>query len=360
MSAKDYQLTEAQRRMYQSEKLDNFRWIFKLLARRSPRVLTLEDLVSEGKSLRIAEFGQYAELAYITVPLPFVFQNLSILTQVGFPLEGFNDALQSSELVADFFGEVARLHVYIAFRPQNKQLVVAISGTATASQALQDLRALKHSVRSGAGSVHSGFWAIYKGIKPQALAGIEKGLQEHEVETLVITAHSMGAACSYFLMMDLMSGILPFPSGMKLELALFGSPRPGDSRFAQLWNEQIGEYRAAQGQSSFSEYSVKAYNDGVPTLPPSWMGYRHCSRQPLYFADGCLYHVPESECEFASFSVPDSDQIPLHPLGGHNYYSNRDMERTQRRMVWLAKILNDDQDDWERRYREYAQEKENA
>lgn len=51
------ELTEEQRRLYAAEKLMNFRWIYKILAKRSTHLLTEADLVSNAISVEIDELG---------------------------------------------------------------------------------------------------------------------------------------------------------------------------------------------------------------------------------------------------------------------------------------------------------------
>jgi hypothetical protein len=123
------------------------------------------------------------------------------------------------------------------------------------------------------------------------------------------------------------------------------------------------------------------------------LGYRHFAQQPLYTVNGKTYRVPESERECGLFHVesicpgassgsssqatpdpplvPDtalpqasrknqpflttSDPIPLSPLGGHNYYNERDMEGGfLRRMEWLAKS-GFDESGWRDRYQTVMQ-----
>lgn len=50
-------LTEEQRRVYALEKLNNFRWIFKILAARSSYVLTDADLASPETNAELTELG---------------------------------------------------------------------------------------------------------------------------------------------------------------------------------------------------------------------------------------------------------------------------------------------------------------
>lgn len=57
-----YKLTEEQRQAYATEKLENFRWISKLVATYSTHTLTDEDLVPESLRLELAELGEHTVL----------------------------------------------------------------------------------------------------------------------------------------------------------------------------------------------------------------------------------------------------------------------------------------------------------
>jgi len=52
-------LTEEQRQMYATEKLDNFRWISKLVATYSPYTLTDADLAPDSLHQELAEIGRF-------------------------------------------------------------------------------------------------------------------------------------------------------------------------------------------------------------------------------------------------------------------------------------------------------------
>ena len=298
--------------------------------------------------------GQYAEIASNNiVPISFIFDNIDKLMQPDFPLEGY-EALRGSVWVAEYFGRVSHLHSYVAYRPQMKQLVAATSGTSSATQAVQDLRTLYHRHRSGRGVVHSGFWALYKGVRDLVYAGIAKGFRDHpDAEELVITGHSMGGAVSYLLVMDALLGKISLPPNCKLKLVSFGSPRVGDEAFVKYWRELRTSFRE---KHEFTEHCVKAYNDGVPSLPPLSFGYRHFTETPLYLIHGRLYNVPPSESEFSLFFAdpgPSPDQPIDYPKGGHNYYNGRDMERVLRRLRWLDKAMGG-RSDWVKHYQKHA------
>ncbi|SJK98610.1 uncharacterized protein ARMOST_01878 [Armillaria ostoyae] len=351
-----YALTEAQRLIYASEKLMNFRWISKVVASYSSYRLSEKDLVSPSLQLELAEIGQYAEIASNNhIPVDFVFENIDTLIQPDFPLEDYQ-ALQGSILVSEFFGRVSHLHAYVAYRPRTKQLIVATSGTTSFPQAIQDIKVMKHRHRSGRGAIHSGFWSLYKGVRDSVYAGIAKGFREHDVKELVITGHSMGGAVSYLLMTDALTQKINIPPDVRLKLASFGAPRVGDASFVKYWRELVSKHREVYGESSMVELCVKAYNDGVPSLPPLAFGYRHCTERPMYLVHGHIFRIPASECEFSLFIAepPSADCISIeHPRGGHNYYNGRDMERVPRRLDWLEKAMGGEED-WIEKYKLHA------
>ncbi|KAJ7143303.1 Alpha/Beta hydrolase protein [Mycena crocata] len=348
-----YVLTEEQRHMYASEKLMNFRWISKILATYSPHILSSQDFAPAEVQNYLSEIGQFAEVAYSAIPTQFIFDNLTTLLESSFPLEGYH-SLRDASLVFAFIGKTAHLPGYVSYRSHTKQLVVAFSGTTSATQAFYDVRALKHRHPSRRGQVHSGFWKLYKGIKAFALEGIRKGLAEHDVEEFVITGHSMGGAVSQLLLLDILrdENLLSIGS-IPLKLVVFGAPRSGTKSLVRYWQELLQQRRTKYGEAAVSEYSVKTYNDGVPSLPPLTFGYRHYAQSPLYFVHGRLYRIPQASREYALFHVSrdleDEDVLPDHPRGGHNYYNGRDMEKFARRIGWLDKAMKME-GDWKELY----------
>ncbi|KAF9652039.1 alpha/beta-hydrolase [Thelephora ganbajun] len=262
--------------MYKIEKLDNFRFLYTLLASKSSHPLRIEDVVSEEIHREIQLVGELADISYCSrIALERVFKRIELFSRKHFPLEGY-EAVTSSNLILPFEGEVANVMGLVAYRPTTKQLVVSICGTRT------------------------GFMSMYTGLEALAFKDIRKGLEEEEVRELVLTGHSMGAALSYYLAVGLLTNDGMLPPGIRIKVVTFGSPR-------------VEEYRFSHGQDSFQEYSVRAYNDGIPMLPPT--------------------HRP-----------------PLHPKGGHNYYNGRELEKLVRRVGVLSKLMKDEDDLWVESY----------
>lgn len=352
-------LSDAQLRMYASETSENFRWVSKLVATHSSRILTCSDLATIELQQELSEIGQFAEVAHGHLS-PFIWRNMTKLCQPDFPLHGY-DALQGSNLVSAFCGKVAEVEGYVAVRVEPKQLVIVFSGTAATAQALYnlDIRLIKYPAGDKC-AVHAGFWKMYSGARSLVLEAMSRALSEYAVEEIVFTGHSLGAVMCYLLALDVMMNQENHPSSsflptsLRLKLAVFGSPRIGNRALSLHWRNIVAAYRTRHGEASVSEYSVKTFNDGVPALPLQSLGYRHFSRAPLYFTEGRLYHVPESESEPSIFKVDGSkdDTRPRlmdHPKGGHLYYNGRDMERTIRRLGWSDVKLGEA--GWEERYR---------
>ncbi|KAG9221889.1 hypothetical protein CCMSSC00406_0005714 [Pleurotus cornucopiae] len=354
-------LTPEQRRMYATEKMMNFRRISKIMATRSPYILSSKDLASPELHVELSELGQFAEIVYSAVPVEVIFSMLDRLVQPLFPLEGYS-AVANSKLLSAFKGKVANLPGYVAYRPETKQLILAFSGTSSFMHALHDLRTLTHRHKSGRGAVHSGFWGLYKGIKASAIEAVRKALESEDVDEIVVTGHSMGGAVSCLLMLDILRDDTVFDRPtVPLKLVTFGPPRCGDSKMGEYWRELTALRHSKYGENSFKEYLVKGYNDGVPSLPPYSIGYRHFTPNPLYFLWGHLYHIPPSESEHTLFDLQQEDAAENylldHPRGGHNYYSGRDLEKFVRRMRWLDNAMSGD-GDWESRYKKHVRKHE--
>uniref|UniRef100_A0A8H7XZ06 Fungal lipase-type domain-containing protein n=1 Tax=Psilocybe cubensis TaxID=181762 RepID=A0A8H7XZ06_PSICU len=356
-SLTSYNLTEEQRRMYASEKAENFRWISKIVATYSSYTLTEADLAPESLYLELAELGEFAEIAYNLVPTEFILDNYEKLRQPGYPLE-YHNALGDVKLLSSFRGTFADLPVNVIYRPSTKQLLVAVSGTSSIKHAFQDLRVLKTSHPSKRGSVHSGFWALYQGIRSIVLDLIRQGITSHSPAELVLTGHSMGGSICYLLGIELLAHDEYLVPRLRLKIAVFGCPRAGDARLVDYYRELVAAFRKREGNDAFTEYVVKGYNDGVPALPPTRFGYRHFCQEPFYLVGGKLYRTPSTEAEHALFRVEsdnndDQNKFILFPKGGHNYYNGRDLEKFSRRMNWLIQSIPT-QDGWEERYAEIA------
>ncbi|KAI5116251.1 hypothetical protein M0805_007965 [Coniferiporia weirii] len=383
------ELTDAQRRAYKLEKVTNFRWVAQHLGKRSNYVLTASDRASAELQERLSQIGQFAEAAFGLYDTEFVWSHLNLLTRPNYPLER-HDALRDTRLLVALRGRFAGVTGIMAYREKQKQLIVAFSGTYNFAQTLHDLNAFSvkyPGTRASGGSqpgsgkpkVHAGFWRLYRGVRRSALEALSENLSREkdlDIKEIIVTGHSLGGALSSFFLMDLLNPDscskylggrrIDIPIDTSLTVALFGAPRPGNSSFAELYQVSVAKFRAERGDGKFAEFLVKAHNDGVPALPPYSFGYRHAINSTLHVFHGRLYRIPLSESECLKFSsapeeAGDGSSKPLYPLGGHNYYNDRDLETLARRMGWI-KITEakDFADDWERIYIEKLEEERRA
>jgi predicted lipase len=104
---------------------------------------------------------------------------------------------------------------------------------------------------------------LYQGIKIKVIAGIKKGVEGHSPAEIVLTGHSMGGSIAYLLCIDLLSDEDLLSFDVRVQIAVFGSPRTGDSDLVSYFHELIALYRKRKGNDNhFKEYAVKGYNDG--------------------------------------------------------------------------------------------------
>ncbi|KAF7324641.1 Triacylglycerol lipase [Mycena kentingensis (nom. inval.)] len=358
-------LTDAQQLMYSQEKSVNFRLVSRMVARYAPTRLGEGDLAPKEVQDYLAEIGEFAQLAQLTSSIDFIFSHIPTLCEPGFPLEGYT-ALPYARVARVFVGKTAAFPGILAFRfsklngtrRQQKQIVLAFSGTTNAHQALLNLWAVHHPHASQRGTVHRGFWALYEGIRASALDAIRAALSMEEAITrtptgrntiseVVVTGHSMGAAVAQLLVLDLLrddSDMQSLIGGIPLRFVGFGGPRVGDAALRALWCELVVARRARYGEDAFGEYAIKMYNDGVPALPPLAFGYRHLVQSAYYAENDKLYRVPPELGEYSRFRTLCHDAtVPvLHPRGGHMYYNGRDAEGMVRRLGWFKEALKDE------------------
>ena len=271
--------------MYALEKEDNFRWIYKLLASRFPHPLTSSALSHPDILYQLASIGQFAELAHGSLSPSFIWENLDALMQPSYPLEEYTD-LSGSVLLETFLGDVAKLQGYIAYKPSQRQLILAFSGTSSLAQTLRELdaRLVPHpyfqrtaqgvstSTTKSNPSVHAGFWRLYSGLGSKAMDALRKALisPNRIVDEVVITGHSLGGVISSFFLLDLLtldqsSSTSQWwkPQQLTIKLATFGAPRMGDSSFAQAFSVIVEKFKSAYGRDRLTEYAVRGFNDGT-------------------------------------------------------------------------------------------------
>lgn len=208
-----HKLTASQKEMYASESLQNFRFVYTLLARPFPShtTLTSSHRVSDSLQRELGEMAVWAELAYGWMDVRWLLAEgmgrvedslrmgeEGIVHDWSVPVENDTSlrdvpALTNAKCLATLVGSVAGIKSLVGYREgSTKQLIVGISGTQTGVQALYDVDARMHypahfpDAKEKFG-VHQGFWSIHKGSVGPIMQAVKDALQKYEVDELVVT-----------------------------------------------------------------------------------------------------------------------------------------------------------------------------
>lgn len=129
---------------YVTERSMRFRLVGRLVTSRAPHTIKSSDRASEELETYLEDLGLFAGVVYCDLPMDYVLANVGMLTAPGFPLEGYAGAFEGSEILEAITGSVADLRALVVFRAKQRQLVVAISGTANLPQTWLDFKMYRH------------------------------------------------------------------------------------------------------------------------------------------------------------------------------------------------------------------------
>lgn len=136
--------------------------------------------------------------------------------------------------------------------------------------------------------VHSGFLSAYDSVRTRIISliklaiGYIDDLAEPPFKWHVyVTGHSLGGALATLLALELSSSQLAKRAAISVTMYNFGSPRVGNKRFAEVYNEKVKD-----------SWRVVNHRDIIPTVP-RLMGYCHVA-QPVYLAAGDLRDTLEN------------------------------------------------------------------
>lgn len=163
--------------MYHLEKMGNFRHEYRALATKSRVTFDPTEQINLAQKATLLDLGQFACLAYfaqfLPVSLVMAKERRAIMTSRYYPLEKFTAFHNCADFI-DINGSVTNLTAFATYRPTESQLVVAIAGTTNSDQAFQQAKMIRcepdpltgeSDLGLEKGTVHLGFWAIYKGIR---------------------------------------------------------------------------------------------------------------------------------------------------------------------------------------------------
>lgn len=182
---------------------------------------------------------------------------------------------------------------------KDDHLVVCFRGTSSGKDALVDARFFKVDAFGGQGKVHRGFNGALDSVWDAVKVAVDTlGLGRR----IFVTGHSLGAALA-----QLAAHRLALSQFEIAAVYVYGSPRVGNSDFAEAYNALIGKQTFLHINNS----------DIVTRIPLTILGYRHLGEGPMMFDKGhAITKMPqpkalveEEEVEFEELNPEMQQEI---------------------------------------------------
>ncbi|QDS76738.1 hypothetical protein FKW77_001301 [Venturia effusa] len=200
---------------------------------------------------------------------------------------------------------------FVAPDQTNKLTVIAFQGTESMKQTKTDLNFnLKNISQVCPGcTTHTGFWQSWEEARPQVRKATDALRTSHPGNKLVVTGHSLGGAIATLAAAELRS------SGIAIDLYTYGAPRVG--------NQKLVDYIQTPKQSQGENFRVTHYNDPVPRLPPTVMGFAHYHPE-IYLSGKNNVKVAPSDILYldASAVSKGTEQFTAVDVDAHRWYFN--------------------------------------
>lgn len=131
--------------------------------------------------------------------------------------------------------------------------------------------------------VHGGFLHAYDSVRNKLMSLVRASVtsSDNEADTkcqwhVFVTGHSLGGALATLFALELTACQLSRDRNIKVTMYNFGSPRVGNKKFADRYNERVKD-----------SWRVVNHRDIIPTVP-RLMGYCHVA-QPVYLTAGDVF-----------------------------------------------------------------------
>ncbi len=185
-----------------------------------------------------------------------------------------NIVVDDLKIANTFYDEATDLRGFTA--TINNTFYVALRGSSSAQNWIDDfeIRLVDYDKCDGC-SVHHGFYKSALAVKSQVIHSIE----EHNIENIIVTGHSYGAAVAQVLALELLE------INNNIHVYNFGQPRTGNAEYARYTNAMLPNY-----------WRVTHDRDLVPHLPPKF-GYVHSCGELFEDSRGGLTECSRTECE---------------------------------------------------------------
>ncbi|KAJ7616865.1 alpha/beta-hydrolase [Mycena polygramma] len=216
-------------------------------------------------------------------------------------------------LVLQFGNHLSDIQGFIARDDRRKELVVALRGSASITDALLDANILLVPFLTPGvnlppkARVHAGFLAAWDTVAIQITATLATQRQLYPGHRLVVCGHSMGGALATLAAVSLLQIFPASPMLDQTRMYSYGAPRTGNDVFAAYVNAEFGA-RA---------YRVVHTNDGVPTIIPTSLGYHHHGIEYWQHTDPPSSHTTlrcagGGEDPACSARIPSGGVTPAH------------------------------------------------
>jgi len=211
-------------------------------------------------------------------------------------------------LVRTFANVVTRVHGFVARDDTRQEIVVVFQGSHELADIITDGNLVlvplvsRGIEKNNSASVHAGFLVSYNSVRAVVVDVVRGQLRAFPDYRVVIAGHSLGGSLASLAALSVKSNL---PSA-RVRLFTYGQPRTGDAAYANLLETTIGNdiFRAVHTW------------DGVPTMIPEFLGYRHHVREYWQFEEppnsSTVRRCEGQEDPDCSRSIPSTGINPAH------------------------------------------------
>ena len=152
--------------------------------------------------------------------------------------------------------------VLFGYIAERGSLFVAYRGSSNIQNWIDNVQIRQESPYQDASvGVEHGMYSLYASLRVDVRSILNNMVAKYGTHRLLITGHSLGGALATLTTFDLLYAKAPF---LVSDLITFGSPRVGNERFAQYFEDF--DVRITR---------VTHYYDMVPHVPETFLGYEH-------------------------------------------------------------------------------------
>lgn len=150
----------------------------------------------------------------------------------------------------------------IGYIAERDTLFVGYRGSTNIQNWIDNIKVRQESpYRDADVGVEHGMYSLYASLRVDVRSILNNMVTKYDTRRLLITGHSLGGALATLTAFDLLYAKAPF---LVTDLVTFGSPRVGNERFAQYFEE-----------FDVNVTRVTHYYDMVPHVPETFLGYEH-------------------------------------------------------------------------------------